>query len=105
MKRKKNYFLMEIIAPGWMKSKIINQMETFSTARIVFVLGGEFLHKISQSANIIPFLEWYFNKRKIYCIAIILSQRFSKFKCYRRILRRDISNSGVPHFKCETLHI
>ena len=55
---------MEIIAPGWMKSKIINQMETFSTARILFVLGGGFLHKISQSANIIPFLERYFNKGK-----------------------------------------
>ena len=58
---------MEIIAPGWMESNIIHQMKTFSTAGIVFVLhGGEagFLHKISQSANIIPFLEWYFNKGK-----------------------------------------
>ena len=60
---------MEIIAPGWMKSNIINQTKTFSTAGIVFVLsvdGGKagFLHKISQSANIIPFLEWYFNKGK-----------------------------------------
>ena len=50
---------MEIIAPGWLKSNIINQTKTFSTAGIVFVLGGEagVLHKISQSANIIPFLE------------------------------------------------
>ena len=57
---------MVIIAPGWIKSKTVCQMKTFSTARIVFVRSGEagFLHKIFQSANIIPFLEWYFNKGK-----------------------------------------
>ena len=82
---------MEIIAPepGWMKSNTINQTKTFSTAGIVFVLGrmdgseAGFLHKISKSANIIPFLEWCFNKGEYIAlhIAIISSQQFSKFKC------------------------
>ena len=65
--------------------------------------GGEagFLHKISQSANIIPFLEWYFNKGKY----IALQSFYLNNSLNSNVTQGYLRSDTVQMSKCHIMYI